>query len=242
MDVHKKRGRKPKGGKIMEADAQSVVACDVVQNIILHLKCSSADLKQPFANECVIEPFCTEVAYSSEVADVSANELNLHQKLKRLADSLHHNDINGRSDCFWCTHPFETPTIYIPKCRVKNNYVVYGSFCSPQCAAAHLLSEPHMDSSVRFERYHMLNFIYGKPYGYTKNILPAPSPYYLLDKFYGKLSIAEYRQMLENDQFIFVVDKPISCTYPELIQNQDCSLKQDDSYRLCRKKKNYFIK
>ena len=40
-----------------------------------------------------------------------------------------------------------------------------------------------MDSSEKFERYQLLNFIYGKIYNYKINIKPAPNPYYLLDKY-----------------------------------------------------------
>ena len=33
---------------------------------------------------------------------------------------------------------------------------------------------------------------------YTKNIKPAPNPHYTLEKFYGNLSIQEYRRLLKN--------------------------------------------
>ena len=59
------------------------------------------------------------------------------------------------------------------------------------------MNEKNIDSSTRFERYHLLNFLYCKIYNYSKNIKPAPSPYYTLDKYYGNLSIQEYRKLLK---------------------------------------------
>jgi hypothetical protein len=60
---------------------------------------------------------------------------------------------------------FDNPPVYIPKHYINGTYEVYGCFCSPECAAAHLMKEP-IDSSTKFERYYLLNSIYGK----NKNI------------------------------------------------------------------------
>jgi hypothetical protein len=51
-----------------------------------------------------------------------------------------------------------------------------------QSVVAYLMKES-IDDSVKFERYHLLNQTYSKIYNYTRNIKPAPNPYYLLDKF-----------------------------------------------------------
>ena len=67
----------------------------------------------------------------------------------------------------------------------------------------------------------MLNYIYGKIYNYTKNIKPAPNPYYSLSKFYGNLSIQEYRQLLEYDRLLLVIDKPLSKIYPEMHEDNN---------------------
>jgi hypothetical protein len=55
----------------------------------------------------------------------------------------------------------------------------------------HLINE-NIDSSTKFERYHLLNNLYTKIYGYKNNIKPAPNVYYILDKYYGNLSIQEF--------------------------------------------------
>ena len=96
----------------------------------------------------------------------------------------------------------------------------YGSFCRPECAAAFLMKE-NVDDSTKFERYHLLNHIYGKVYDYRRNIKPAPNPYYTLDKFYGNLSIQEYRRLLKSDHLLVVIDKPLTRILPELHEDNE---------------------
>ena len=43
--IPKKRGRKPKGGKIIQTDAHSETNNISNPNVILHLKCCSSELK-----------------------------------------------------------------------------------------------------------------------------------------------------------------------------------------------------
>jgi len=61
-----------------------------------------------------------------------------------------------------------------------------------------------------------LNYIYGKIYNYTKEIKPAPNPYYTLEKFYGNLTIQEYRELLYYERLVLIIDKPLTKIYPEL--------------------------
>ena len=146
---------------------------------------------------------------------------DIWKKLKVLEHNLHINNISDKkSACFWCTYEFDNPPIYIPKHFIKNSYHVYGCFCSPECATAYLMEE-NIDSSSKFERYHLINHIYSKIYDYTKNIKPAPNPFYLLDKYYGNLSIQEYRSLLRNDRLFLIVDKPLTRILPELHEDND---------------------
>ena len=78
-----------------------------------------------------------------------------------------------------------------------------------------------IDDSTKFERYHLLNQIYSKVYDCKKNIKPAPDPHYLLDKFYGNLSIQEYRKLLKTEHLFLVVDKPLTRILPELHEDTD---------------------
>ena len=167
------------------------------------------------------------------------NDKEIYQKLKDLQTNLHTNNISDKkSACFWCTYEFDNPPIYIPKFMIQNSYHCYGCFCSPECSVAYLFNE-NIDSSVKFERYHLSNLIYSKIYNYEKNIKPAPNPYYILDKFYGNLSITEYRQLLTYDRLLFIIDKPLTRILPELHKdNDDFLLSKNISYNNLKIKKN----
>ena len=58
-------------------------------------------------------------------------------------------------------------------------------------------------------------------YGYQKNVKPAPNPYYMLDKYYGNLSIQSYRALFKNERLFLIVDKPLTRILPELHDDND---------------------
>ena len=233
----KKRGRKPKGGKIIEQNEkhefEQGYPLSSVQNVILHLKCSKQELEDK-SLPVVIEPYNDDTAF--EIVDETFNtvEMSLQNKLKEITAAVRNNEIKKKSACFWCTCPYDNQPVRIPKHKVNGQYQVYGSFCCPECAAAFIFAEPTVDNSVKFDRYHLLNYLYGGDH--KKNILPAPSPYYFLDKYYGNMDITEYRKMVQSDQLILVVDKPICVLCPEIIVGMKPNEKNvKEGYKLCRK-------
>jgi hypothetical protein len=137
-----------------------------------------------------------------------------------LEHNLHNNISDKKSACFWCTYDFDNPSIFIPKFQIKDTYHVYGCFCSPECAVAYLMEES-IDSSIKFERYSLLNNIYSKIYEYNNNIKPAPNPHYMLEKFYGNLSIQEYRNFLKSHRLYLMIDKPLTRILPEYYEEND---------------------
>lgn len=253
--IHKKRGRKPKGGKVVEV--KNILVNNIpVPNIILHLSCKlkdidniniikyeptinhidnydfkcNANLKFNYINSKLHDNKCPN---KEKIAIESSNEdnitlnndtanykKNIYKKLKELSFNLKHNNINKKSSCFWCTCAFDNEPIYLPKYELSSVIYCYGCFCSPECASSYLMNE-NIDSSSKFERYYLLNNIYGKIYNYNKNIKPAPSPYYLLNKFYGNLDIQEYRKLLENERLLLIVDKPLSQVLPEIYEENE---------------------
>jgi len=249
--IPKKRGRKPKGGKIIEDANNELANEDLISNVILHLKCSKNDIENSFNDDTILShnllsSKVNDLAFQSvdnsiECSNTKSNDSNIitdymtelndndksmsnksiHNKLKELQYNLHTNNIcDKKSACFWCTCEFDNPSIYIPKYQMNERYDVYGCFCSPECSVAYLMNE-NIDSSSKFERYQLLNSIYSKIYDYKKNIKPAPNPHYTLDKFYGNLSIAEYRNLLQHDRLLFIVDKPLTRILPELHEDND---------------------
>lgn len=268
--IHKKRGRKPKGGKIVNSqelgsfngvnDENKNNANKITKpNIILHLKCFLSDLdNNSFFNPSSFNFSKDKLMYetigvnllnqnttnqlddnnnyhniinksndeyeSDDSIDVkNGGDINkeTYKKLKQLEISLHlNNNVDKKSSCFWCTFDFDNPAIYIPKSYMFGKYNVYGCFCSPECSCAYLMNES-VDNASKFERYYLLNHIYSKIYKYEKNIKPAPNPYYTLNKYYGNLSIQEYRSLLQNERLFLVVDKPLTRIMPELIEDND---------------------
>jgi hypothetical protein len=163
---------------------------------------------------------------------VTEDILNINSKLKDLKINLFHNNLcDKKSACFWCTYDFDNIECYIPKYQNNSTTLIigYGCFCCPECATAFLMKE-NIDDSAKFERYHLLNQIYGNVYNFCNNIKPAPNPFYLLDKYYGNLNIHEYRQLLKTDHSLVVVDKPLTRLLPELHDDNDyCSDKLKQS-------------
>lgn len=251
VKIPKKRGRKPKGGKIIVSNTNNENVIIPEPNIILHLKCRTDDITDndnmfsgvkytpevnnvdsyQFDNDKTASYFeyTNNVVQNNYIEDDNqyndcqkeSKNIILSKKIQELSINLHTNNISDKkSACFWCTCDFDNPPIYIPKYELNNTYQCYGCFCSPECAVAFLFKE-HIDSSTKFERYHLLNHIYCKIYDYTKNIKPAPNPHYTLNKFYGNLTIQEYRRLLKNERLLIVVDKPLSRTLPELYEDNN---------------------
>jgi hypothetical protein len=259
----KKRGRKPKGGKIIQQVVTMNNNKDEKPNIILHLKCSLKDLntnnlfsnsidcfnfnsrdKLPYEiinnnDELVKNNIVLNNNIDNSIIKASGEDDNdyydydddkqnkntdirdVWKKLKILEHNLHINNISDKkSACFWCTYEFDNPAVYIPKHSIKDTYHVYGCFCSPECATAYLMEE-NIDSSSKFERYYLINHIYSKIFDYKINIKPAPNPYYMLEKYYGNLTIQEYRSLLRNERLFLVVDKPLTRILPELHEDND---------------------
>jgi hypothetical protein len=267
--VTKKRGRKPKGGKIIQQVIPADNQINDKPNVILHLKCSMKDLQNSVNTNCVDSyafnsknNLCYDIiggeninsvnSYFNDKNSMSSNALKtqatngnncfndydynddddddntnkdatkeIWKKLKQLEHNLHINNVNNKkSACFWDSCDFDNPPIYIPKHFINGTYHVYGCFCSPECGVAYLMNE-NIDSSTKFERYHLFNHIYTKIYDYKKNIKPSPNPHYMLEKFYGNLSIQEYRSLLRNERLFIIVDKPLTRILPELHDDND---------------------
>jgi len=254
--IAKKRGRKPKGGKIVQQLVSELPKKEERQNVILHLKCSMKDLQTNIQTNNFIESYnflggksdlnyvlinnensnsnnvngTTTISIVDNDYDYDCDEdenvckdstKEIWKKLKQLEHNLHTNNVNNkRSSCFWDTCEFDNPPIYIPKHFINGSYHVYGCFCSPECGVAYLMNEC-IDSSTKFERYHLFNHIYSKIYGFKKNIKPAPNPYYMLEKYYGNLTTQEYRSLLRNERLFLIVDKPLTRILPELHEDND---------------------
>ena len=156
--------------------------------------------------------------------EVNSNEVDIKElwdKLNKLKKNLRTNNVSDkRACCFWCTYDFDNPAVHIPKQYNGECLDVYGCFCSPECALSYLKNE-QLDDSTKWERYALLNNVYSKIYDYEKSIKPAPDPHYTLDKYYGNLSIQEYRKLLSKERIFMIVNKPMTKILPELYEENN---------------------
>ena len=237
----KRRGRKPKGGKLISQNTfqdNSSVLTNQNSAIIVQLKCTTADIKdttnefeynptieqiEPYSdvlNNNKYETFNIEDGEVSSIKDntfYSYDEYN--EKLSNLNLKLETMTVsNTKSACFWCTFDFNNSPIYIPKCITTDNVYVYGNFCSPECALAYLLHQD-IDDTTKFERSHLLNNIYNNNSTNLDNIKPALNPYYVLKKYYGNLTIHEYRNLFKQPKQYSFIEKPMTLINPEF--NED---------------------
>jgi hypothetical protein len=295
-EVSKKRGRKPKGCKIITSDETQQEKIKPAENVILHIKCSShealewirnghmntlilnnmgnqryiienGDVKQD-ENQIVdhesdvnltypsliydpniqnivksIEPFDnTHLSYTSlldtndKQPDIPKEEpkkqdegdewltqkyqelkthilQNVYIKVRQIQQQLHTNELtNTKCNCFWDGHPFSNSPVFIPISETEG----MGCFCCPECACGYLMNDCSIDDTTRWERYYLLNNKYGKVYGRTDNIKPAPKSQYFLKCYLGNMTIEEYREMIGANKLWLILDKPLSRVLPEL--------------------------
>jgi len=170
---------------------------------------TSANIEKEFLHDTSHVCQCNEKK-KTETKDMAA-------KLKNLKIMLYKNAVSTDkiAACFWCSYDFDNPPFYIPKHEMNDTMFGYGSFCRPECAVAYLFNE-RIDDSCKYERYQWINNIYGRAFDYKKNIKPAPDPHYLLEKFYGNLTIQEYRKLFNTQHNMMIVEKPMTRVLPEL--------------------------
>lgn len=127
---------------------------------------------------------------------------NYSEKLMVLfQDSNRTQALPTRTDvaCFWCCHNFNTAPVAIPSHILDEVWYMYGNFCSPECAVAYLFREKKIDSHMQWERYALLNSLYGAdaemPVGSPRGIRSAP-PREVLRMFGGSMDISEYREVV----------------------------------------------
>ena len=145
----------------------------------------------------------------------------IKNKVKELKLSFYKNENTKKSACFWCTYEFDNDTCHIIELSTKGEYVGHGSFCSPERSVAYLFNNMNWDDSAKMEAYQLINYYYGISNKYEEHIKPAPSPFYFLEKYYGNMSIHEYRKMCKSNYMLLCVDKPMTRVLPEIHEDNE---------------------
>ena len=192
--------------------------------------------KEKENNICIKCSQSTNPQIQSEINILSEQE---QLKIKQLKILFYKNEMHDKkSDCFWCTCPFDNDPCYILQYGYNNDIYGHGSYCSPECAVAFLFGKQQLwDDSAKTESFQLMNYYYGKPNNYQQSIKPALSPYYFLDKYYGNLSIQEYRKLTKSQHMMLIVEKPITRILPEIHEDNDNLIVGGNNYNNCGKYK-----
>lgn len=144
-------------------------------------------------------------------------------KIKELKLQYYKNEIPDKKiDCFWCTCPYDNDPCFILQHGSTGDINAHGSYCSPGCAVAFLFRNMQWDDSAKIDSYQLMNYYYNSK-NFEHSIKPAASPYYFLDKYYGNLTIQEFRKMTNSNYMFLCIEKPVTRVLPEIHEETDRS-------------------
>lgn len=124
------------------------------------------------------QPYIKEDTFTSENDSLEKKNEPIH---------THHEIV-----CYWCCHNIINTEYGMPVRYdvFHNNFTMFGSFCSLECAAAYNFSI-NMGCDRAWEIHSWIQLL-AQSYGLETPIRPAPNRY-LLDMFNGKMTIEEFR-------------------------------------------------
>lgn len=152
-------------------------------------------------NECTTNS--SNSKFSIDRHNVTKMDINLIDYTNGNTIVLEQTDIA----CWWCTESFTTLPCFIVRDKKHKAYVVFGCFCSYNCAITFNLQ---MDDFKMWDRYSLTKQLYNEITSTTDNIHPA-GPREVLKKFGGPCSIEKFR---ENSN---IVTKEYRCVIPPMM-------------------------
>lgn len=173
------------------------------EHIILQLPLTSSQIEKITNTEKHIDDVLDPVPYERNCCFLNTDEDNLNEYVIHHESSVEYKN----QCCFWCCHNIDFKIYGMPMNydSINDTYVLYGSFCSLQCANAYNFSV-HNGSDRVWEINSMIQML-GKRYGITNFIRPAPSRY-LLKMFNGYLTIEEFRKLHYNNETTHILNLP----------------------------------
>ena len=127
----------------------------------------------------------------SNVSDITKEKME--EEVAQTISSLHvqQTTLEEKQICMWCCHPFTNSKVHLPLQRKNDEFVVYGTFCSVECAAAYNFHDI-IEFGDTWERYSLLHSLYFDSQENTPISLAPPR--IALKMFGGDLSIDEFRE------------------------------------------------
>lgn len=110
--------------------------------------------------------------------------------------------------CYWCCHRFSNVPVGIPLSYNEElaKFMVYGCFCSCECAAAYNLESKESADELMM-RHSLINML-ARELGYQKVVRPAPSRL-ILTMFGGPMTIDEFREVCHTSRLVLVNFPPM---------------------------------
>jgi hypothetical protein len=202
--------RKPKNTDSAQTKKKTTLLNTIVKNvntkdehIILQLPLSQHQIDKltntTKSKECIAEP----IPYERNCCFITEEVVHQRNEISHTEQMNEHQN----TCCFWCCHKIEYKIYGMPVNydSINDTYILYGSFCSLQCANAYNFATYNGCDKV-WEINSMIQML-GKRYGVNNFIRPAPSRY-LLKMFNGYLTIDEFRKLHKNNETTHVLNLP----------------------------------
>jgi hypothetical protein len=177
--------------------------------------CSSNLYKNQYCNKCIN---CECNKNADKPQDARQIDIILNNKynsntdkfnvLTHLGTTLIGNKWIERTEvaCLWCCHQFKTTPWGIPFSFSNGIFKLFGNFCMPNCALAHILVFYKDDDSL-WEKVALLNLLFFKVCGQYKNLMPSFDKM-ALKMFGGTLEIEEYRSIIAENEKSYSIEFP----------------------------------
>jgi hypothetical protein len=195
------------------------------EDIILQLPISDSDINKISITEKLLEaptPYEPNCCYINETNFYNTIQDNLINEDCIKDNNIDYNDniIKSSNNCYWCCHPIKDRIYGMPYKynNITNTYILFGNFCSLECANAYNFSS-HCGSDKVWEINSLIQLL-SKHFGCSHPIRPAPSRF-LLDIFNGPMNIEEFRKGHHTNDKTHLLNLPpmIATTYNYEIVN-----------------------
>lgn len=108
--------------------------------------------------------------------------------------------------CFWCCNSFNNTPFGIPFKYINEKFVVYGCFCSLECAVAYNFSNQNNMHDI-WENYSLINLLAHK-LNY-KDVVKCAPPREALIMFGGFMTIQKFREFCGTNKLLNILNYPM---------------------------------
>ena len=241
----------------MQDDTYEVFTND---DIIIHLKIKNLNNQTSIKNTKVSEfnPMPRDLSRNANLelqtkkkdTSLPYSDFPFVQNTNKINKSSYHNIIQNTNTnnisnpsttnsqkCLWCCHSFCNQIYHLPLFKYQNNFMTFGKFCSPECAASYNFNDVICFGNA-YERYSLLHDLYFDIFkGNRINLAPSRLA---LKIFGGKLTISKFREISKNPKYNYSITiapiKTLSTYYSLHSLTQDNTTYQNNSSILTLKR------